>query len=133
MLAAMRSWLVLFGFVLACGPSIPREQLLDDLARAVAAPVSDADQSAQHSRTVQAAVDGDALLGLRRFEVEEKLGRGDDCSRHPRCGELGFSSDDWLYHVGAMGDGYGGPVPMLIVGFDREGVASRVWNLRTHE
>lgn len=127
----MRVWPLLF--VIACGPSVPREQLLDDLVSAVSAPVSDADASARHSRIVQAAVDGDALLGMRRFEVEEKLGRGEVCSRHPRCGELGFSSDDWFYHVGAMGEGYGGPVPQLIVGFDREGTADRVWNLRTHD
>lgn len=121
------------GMFVACGPSIPRAQLLSELADAAAASVSDAEASARHSRIVQAAVDGDALLGLRRFEVEQTLGRGDVCSRHPRCGRLGFETDDWLYHVGAMGEGYGGPVPLLIVGFDRHGVATRVWNLRTHE
>ena len=130
--SAMRFTCLLVALV-ACGPSIPREQLLTDLAQAVAEPVSDAEASARHSRIVQAAVDGDALRGLRRFEVEEKLGRGDVCSRHPRCGELGYEADDWLYHVGAMGDGYGGPVPLLIVGFNREGVVTSVWNLRTHE
>ncbi|MCB9598760.1 MAG: hypothetical protein H6720_00110 [Sandaracinus sp.] len=122
-----------FCFLLACGPSIPKEQLLDDLARAVEAPVADAEGSAQHSRVVQAAVDGDALLGLRRAEVEAEIGRGDECSRHARCDELGFESDDWFYHVGAMGGGYGGQVPLLIVGFDRAGTVIKVWNLRTHE
>ncbi|MBX3248395.1 MAG: hypothetical protein KF901_14545 [Myxococcales bacterium] len=118
--------------VLACGPTIPREQLLDDLAAAVSRPVSTSDQSAEHSRVVEAAVEGDALQRMRRHDVQAKLGRGSDCSRHPRCVELGFAASDWVYHVGAMGEGYGGPVPLLIVGFDREGNVDRVWNLRTH-
>lgn len=94
--------------------------------------VGSPDDAAANSRSVQAAVDGDALMRLHRHEVEERLGRGEPCSRHPRCGENGFSSDDWFYPVGAQAEGYAGAVPLLIVGFDREGVVTRVWNLRMH-
>ncbi|MEM9075198.1 MAG: hypothetical protein AAGE52_42260 [Myxococcota bacterium] len=118
--------------LVACGPTIPRETLVTNLRSAMEAPVNTQEEAAQHSRVVQDAVDGDALQGLRRFEVEEKLGRGDACSRHPRCGELGFDSDDWFYNVGALGEGFPGPVPSLIVGFDRRGVVVRVWNLQLH-
>ena len=117
----------------SCGPSVPKGQLIAQLQEALRTPVDSSEQSASHSRVVEDAVEAAALEGLRRHEVEEKIGRGDDCSRHPRCGELGFESDDWFYNVGPMGEGYGGPVPVLILGFDREGKVVRAWNLRTHE
>ena len=120
--------------LVACGggPQVPPDQLLAELARARETPVSSGEESATHSRLVQDVVDADALQDLRRFEVEEKIGRGEPCSRHPRCGQLGFQADDWFYPIGAMGEGYGGPVPLLIVGFDRHGAVDRVWTLRTH-
>lgn len=123
------------GLASACGgaPSVPPETLVANLGRAMDAPVASAEESAANSRLVEDTVDADALAGMRRFEVEEKLGRGDPCSRHPRCGQLGFESDDLFYAVGGLGEGFGGPVPLLIVGFDREGRVVRVWNLRTHE
>lgn len=119
--------------LLACGPSIPPDQLLGSLRSAIAEPVDTPEQAAERSRVVQDAVDGDALHGLQRHEVEEKIGRGDPCSRHPRCGELGFDADDWFYNVGALGEGFAGPVPVLIVGFDHHGTVVRAWNLRLHE
>ncbi len=126
--------LLLIALVVACGgPSIPRERLLANLRDALDEPVEDAEAADRHSRAVQQVVDADALQGLRRFEVQERLGRGDPCSRHPRCAELGFEPDDWFYGVGALGGGYPGPVPSLIVGFDHHGVVVRVWNLRLHE
>ena len=95
-------------------------------------PVDDADESARFSQRVQEVVESDALQNMSRPEVQELLGRGDPCSRHPRCMDNGFENDDWFYDVGALGEGYPGPVPLLIVGFDREGKVVRVWNLRTH-
>lgn len=116
----------------ACGPSIPPAQTLQSLSAVMNEPVDDADESAEVSQTVQQAVESDALMDMTRLEVEEVIGRGDPCSRHPRCMEDDFDGDDWFYDVGALGEGYPGPVPILIVGFDREGKVVRVWNLRTH-
>ncbi len=119
--------------VAACGPTVPPDQLLNSLRDVMESPVNNGDEAAHTSQVVQDAVDGDALHGLRRHEVEERIGRGDPCSRHPRCGELGFDSDDWFYNVGALGEGFAGPVPVLIVGFDHHGTVVRAWNLRLHE
>ena len=116
----------------ACGPSIPPEQTLRTLQSAMNEPVDDADESARVSQQVQDVVESDALMNMSRVEVEEAIGRGDPCSRHPRCMDNEFDGDDWFYDVGALGEGYPGPVPILIVGFDNEGRVVRVWNLRTH-
>jgi len=126
-------WLLLAALV-AGGPTVPREQLLGSLREAMETPVSSAEDAAHHSRVTMDAVEGDALYGMRRHEVQDVLGRGDPCSRHPQCAEHGFEGDDWFYLVGQMGEsGYGGPVPVLIVGFDHHGQATRVWYQRTHE
>ncbi len=129
---AIASLLLLLPIVLACGPSIPPAQTLASLAEVMNEPVDDADESARNSQRVQAVVENDSLMNLSRPEVEELIGRGDPCSRHPRCMENEFDGDDWFYDVGALGEGYPGPVPILIVGFDREGKVVKVWNLRTH-
>jgi hypothetical protein len=116
----------------ACGPSIPPAETLQSLAAVMNEPVDDADESARFSQKVQSVVENDSLQNMSRQEVEDAIGRGDPCSRHPRCIDNGFDGDDWFYDVGALGEGYPGPVPILIVGFDREGKVVRVWNLRTH-
>jgi hypothetical protein len=119
--------------IAACGgPSLPREEHWSRLGAAINASVASPAQSAEHSRVVQAVVDDGALDDLSRAEVEAHIGRGDDCSRHPRCAELGFEPDDWYYAVGRLGDGASGNLPALIVGFDRTGRVAQVWNLRTH-
>jgi Na+-translocating ferredoxin:NAD+ oxidoreductase RnfG subunit len=119
----------------ACGsmPSVPRQQSLQELRTAIESQVTSPEASAQSSRLVDRIADDDVLQNMRRFEVEEAIGRGDTCSRHPRCAEQDFDSNAWFYSVGEANDGYAGPVPELIVGFSREGRVNRVWNLRTHE
>lgn len=118
----------------ACGglPSVPREQSLQELRVAIESRVTSADLAAQNSRLVERIADEDVLQNIRRFELEEAIGRGDACSRHPRCAEQDFDSNAWFYAVGQADGGYAGPVPELIVGFSREGRVNRVWNLRTH-
>ncbi|MCS6799000.1 MAG: hypothetical protein NZ898_10795 [Myxococcota bacterium] len=113
------------------GPSLAREEHWRRLAEAMRTPVRTRDDSAAASRTVQAAVDDGALDDLSRAEVEARIGRGDPCSRHPRCAELGFEDDDWFYTVGDTSEA-GAQPPLLIVGFDVSGRVRRVWNLRTH-
>ena len=133
----MRTWasvfLLLFGA--SCGglPSVPREESLEELRVAIETPVSSSEVSAQNSRLVERIADEDVIQNMRRSELEEAIGRGDTCSRHPHCGENGFDANAWFYAVGQASDGYAGAVPELIVGFSREGRVDRVWNLRTHE
>ncbi|NCQ61976.1 MAG: hypothetical protein GW913_15065 [Myxococcales bacterium] len=117
---------------LGCGSSIPREQLLANLHQAMQEDVADSAGSASHSRVVEAALDENALDGLRRDEVEERIGRGEPCSRHPRCGEHDFVDNDWFYEVGRPSQGYGSALPLLIVGFDRSGRVDRTWSLHTN-
>lgn len=132
----MKTWApaILLVGVSACGgaPSVPREQSLQELRVAIESPVTSAEASAQSSRLVDQIADDDVLQNMRRSELEEAIGRGDVCSRHPHCGDQGFSANAWFYAVGSASDGYAGPVPELIVGFNREGRVDRVWNLRTH-
>lgn len=118
----------------ACGgAAVNHEQVLADLHQAIQAPVGDEETNLSHSRLVDVALDGAVLDDKHRVEVQELIGRGDPCSRHPRCGALGFNVDDWFYTVGVAADGYPEHLPILIVGFDRQGRVDRTWNLRTHE
>ncbi|MEM9863904.1 MAG: hypothetical protein AAF938_20060, partial [Myxococcota bacterium] len=117
----------------ACG-SAPRPPSLSELRTAIETPIASTDDAAERSRLVDAAAEGQILEGMRRHEVEAAIGRGDPCSRHARCAQLDFQNDDWFYAVGGSGgDSQGGAAPLLIVGFDRSGTVSRVWNLRVHE
>lgn len=116
-----------------CGGAVNSEQVLADLHQAIGAPVGDPDTNAAHSRLVDVALDGSVLDDRHRAEVQELIGRGDPCSRHPRCGAHGFNGDDWFYTVGVAAEGYPEHLPILIVGFDRHGRVDRTWNLRTHE
>ncbi len=127
------AWMVLTALAAAgCGAGVPRNQLLTNLQRAMQGDVADAEASATHSRAVEAALDENALNGLRRDEVQERIGRGEPCSRHPRCAEHDFRDNDWFYEVGRPAQGYGSALPLLILGFNRAGRVERTWSLRIH-
>lgn len=117
------------GTLVGCGAATPREDLLPRLQAAIDAPVSSTDQSHEHSRLVEEVVRTDALMGKTRQEVMRAIGKGEECSLHPRCDEHGFDDSDWFYQVGQLG---GAQPPYLIVGFDREGRVGRTWYLKTH-
>ncbi|MFW5875818.1 MAG: hypothetical protein ACOCXM_03715 [Myxococcota bacterium] len=106
-----------------------RDNLLSDLKGAMARPVDGKERSRAHSSLVEDVVETDLLQGMSRGQVAEAIGRGEPCSRHPRCDELGFEGNDWFYHVGPS---RGARSPILIVGFDRTGHVVRTWNLKTH-
>ncbi len=114
------------------GASQGGSELLPQLRAAMGKPVDSMDQSKAHSRLVEDALESNALSGMNRAEVEAAIGRGDECSRHPRCAEQNFQNDDWYYDVGTLGAG-GAQLPVLIVGFDHTGHVTRTWNLRTDE
>lgn len=106
------------------------ENELAKLRTAMTSPVSTPEQNTQNSALVEQVAEKDLLQGLTRDEVAQQIGRGDACSRHPMCHEQGFEDEDWYYEVGQMGDGYVRARPVLIVGFDRFGKSTRVYNLR---
>ncbi len=109
-----------------------REEALPKLRAAIEKNLSSPEEAAENSRLLEEILDDNVLNEMFRHEVEEAIGRGDPCSRHPRCAENGFESNDWFYHVGQQGEGRTGAVPILIVGFDTSGRVVRTWNLRTH-
>jgi hypothetical protein len=118
-------------FTIGCGggSSQSRDQLLGQLDAAIEEPVPDEETSHRHSRLAMEIVEDGVLERMNRVEVEQAIGRGDPCSRHPRCAENGFADDDWFYTVGQSG---GEQAPLIIVGFDREGRVDRTWYMRTH-
>jgi hypothetical protein len=119
--------------MLGCGGGTTQaRKLFPELKQAIRQPVQSPEDNAEHSRMVQKIAEEDALYGMTRSEVEEAIGRGDPCSRHPKCAEAGFDGDDWYYTVGQMGSAKVMQRPILIVGFDRFGQVDRTWNLRTH-
>ena len=114
------------------GASVNHDESLRRLSDAIQAPVSSPEEAQQNSNLTELVVEEGMLEDMTREEVSERIGRGDDCSRHPRCAENGFEADDWFYTVGQMGEGSAGAMPILIVGFDRFGKVVRTWNLRVH-
>ncbi len=130
---AARALVLLSAIAAACGGAgPPPEQTLAELRAAIEAPVSSNEASQERSRTLQRLLETEVLMDMNRAEVDEAIGRGDPCSRHPRCAEQGFEGDDYFYTVGTEGDGAVGTLPLLIVGFDRTGRVTRLWSFRTH-
>ena len=121
--------------LLGCGgPPVDHTATFARLRAAIETPVTSRDQAHERSRLAESVSEARALEGLFRREVEEAIGRGDPCSRHPRCAAQGFAGDDWYYAVGTVGEAQGsvGPMPVLIVGFDRTGRATRTYSLTVH-
>jgi len=118
----------------ACGggTTVNPTESLARLRTAIDSPVSTNEQGQENSRLVEQSLEENVFDDMMRSEVEEAIGRGDPCSRHPRCAENGFEPDDWFYTVGQMGEGSVGALPIMILGFDRTGRVVRSWNLSTH-
>jgi hypothetical protein len=114
----------------ACGgPQDSGAYLLGNLKDAMERPVETEERSLRHSRLVQDVAEADLLANKTRLEVQEAIGRGEPCSRHPQCQERGFDPNDWFYQVGREGPA---KIPLLIVGFDHTGHVNRTWYLKTH-
>lgn len=111
------------------GASVDRESTFTGLRAAMTRelPPGDADTLEQHNQLVENARDGNVFDGLRRSEVQEKLGRGQECGQRELCTRNGFRPDDWVYEIGQReGVPWG---PTLIVGFDRQGIVDNVYTL----
>jgi hypothetical protein len=109
-------------------------ETLPQLKQALEEPVTTAEQNKQHSTLAQLVSEEGHLEGLTRTEVEAKVGKGDQCSKHPLCAKQGFEDDDWYYEVGTEGSGseasYVRYRPALILGFSRFGKVERTFVLQ---
>lgn len=81
----------------------------------------------RHNEVVTQARDGGIFDGMRRFEVEEKLGRGQECASRALCADHGFGPTAWVYEIGRRDGLPWGPT--IIVGFDRQGIVDNVFTL----
>lgn len=114
----------------ACGgPPPSAHDTLPRLKNALHQPVSTPEQNKANSELAIQVSEYKHLEGLTRLEVEEKVGKGADCSEHPMCKERGFYPDDWYYEVGTEGSTYLRHRPALIVGFNRFGKVERTFVL----
>ncbi len=111
------------------GATVDREQLFASLRTAIQEEIEPGDDATleRHNQLVVEARDQSLFDGMRRFEVEEKLGRGQECGSRALCSDHGFAPTAWTYEVGRRdGVGWG---PTIIVGFDRQGIVDNVYTL----
>lgn len=117
----------------ACGgPSIDRETLFANLREAITEEIPPDDPTIleSHNQLVVDARDNGLFDGMRRFEVEEKLGRGQECGSRALCAEHEFPPTAWVYEVGRRDGLPWGPT--IIIGFDRQGIVDDVYTLTRH-
>jgi hypothetical protein len=127
--------LALFGIpVLACGPRLTEAEAQDQRSRlrnALARPVATREARDDQSRLLAEVADSGVLEGLNEAEIRAAIGKGQAC-RSPLCEQNGFGAGDFYYEVGVMEGDEVKQLPVLIVGFDPRGRATRVWTLTTH-
>lgn len=117
--------------LLACASGPSAQETLPRLKTAIGSEVSSPEQNEEHSALAERVSEGRLLHGLTRAEVDERVGSGDPCSRHPICAERGFESDDRYYEIGQPGATYNVRYrPALIVGYNRFGKVERTFVLR---
>ncbi|QQR90518.1 MAG: hypothetical protein IPJ88_01875 [Myxococcales bacterium] len=126
---SQRFWMFCLLFVMlpACqknGPGASDELIAKLRANMDKAPESEA-QVEDLNSLAKEIVEKDAFGDMRRFEVQGKIGKGEPCSRHPDCMQRGFDADDWVYTIGQQPESGVYFLPMLFIGFDREGHHSR--------
>lgn len=94
-------------------------------------PIRTRSERDENSRLLADVVGKEALHGLDRDQVRAALGPGEAC-RDKLCEEHGFVEDDYYYEIGHAEGDQVKQLPVLIVGFDPQGRAIRVWTLTTH-
>lgn len=111
------------------GASVDREATFTRLRAAMTEelPQGDTTTLEDHNQLVEDVRDGNVFDGMRRFEVEEALGRGTECGPRPICSEHGFQPTDWIYEVGRRDGVPWGPT--MVIGFDRQGIVEHVYTL----
>jgi hypothetical protein len=108
-----------------------RSDLRQQLRNAMQEPVTSLEDRERHSRLLADIVGKDALQGMNEPDVRAAFGRGDSCTL-PVCAQHGFTADDWVYTIGHNEDPKIKQLPLLIIGFDPQRRATRIWTLTTH-
>jgi hypothetical protein len=133
MAARLRALALIF-VVYACAAGPSAQETLPKLKLAISSDVSSAAQNAENSALAEQVSQGKHLHGLTRVEVDERIGAGEPCARHPICAERGFDAEDRYYEIGrAAGEGYVRYRPALILGFSRFGKVERTFLLRAQD
>lgn len=99
----------------------PSEDLLMRLRRIQSVIITSEAQDGEHWRLAERVVNEQLLVGLRKEEIERKLGPGAACDITWPCGE-GLRSEDWYYEIGRLPRTFTGGVPVLFVDFDETGI-----------
>lgn len=104
----------------------PGGDLLGRLREALGVTITNDAQDSANWRLAQEVASQRRLVGLRREEIERRIGAGTACGSPWPCGE-GYGSEDWYYEVGRLPANMVGGTPVLLVDFDAAGtcVASR--------
>ncbi len=109
-------------FVSGCPTTMNRQETLPRLRTAIDGEVTGAADLEDHNQLVENIVQSGVLEGMFESEVEQALGRGQDCGVRDICAAHHFRASDWTYEVGhAPGDPSLPAGPTLVVGFDRTG------------
>ena len=107
--------------LVGCTPD--HTQTLRDVRAAMEEPIATEDVRRRHEALVQRAVEDGAFERLTRPELAQQLGQGTRCAVDPICAQQGFEQEDMYYEIGSRGEG--GRPPIVLVGFDTEGVSVR--------
>jgi hypothetical protein len=125
----------MLGLVLgACGASLSPAEAMQQRQRLRAAmqqPVSTREQRDDQSRLLADVVNKGALQKMSMEDVRAAFGPGQAC-RIDLCSQHGFTENDWYYEIGVIEGDQVKQLPVLIVGFDPQGRAARIWTLTTH-
>ncbi|MGE0788720.1 MAG: hypothetical protein AB7S26_23815 [Sandaracinaceae bacterium] len=114
----------------ACGgASVDRDTTLARLRNALSEEIAQGDTATleDHNQLVEQVRDHGLLDGLRRSEVEQYLGRGQECGTRPICSEHGFDGNAWIYEVGRRDGLPWGPT--IVVGFGQQGFVEDIYTL----
>ena len=118
----------------ACGASLTPVQAMQERERLRAAmrePVSTRQKRDDQSRLLADVVNKGALQKMDMEDVRAAFGPGQPC-RIELCSQHGFGEGDWYYEIGVIEGDKVKQLPVLIVGFDPQGRAARIWTLTTH-
>jgi hypothetical protein len=129
----MRTFISLTAVVLAlalsgCPRTMDRPSTLTRLRAAIDEEVAGPVVLEDHNQLVEDIVQTAVLEGMYESEIQEAIGRGDDCGVREMCRDHGFRPSDWTYEVGRQpGDPALPAGPTLIIGFDHQGHVVRTY------
>ncbi|HEX7479169.1 MAG TPA: hypothetical protein VF331_15290 [Polyangiales bacterium] len=126
---------MLVGVLCACAAhssDVKPETWRARLRAAMQQPVDSREGRDELSRLLVDAVENAEIERLTLAEVRAAFGAGIACEDSALCKQHGFAADDWYYPIGNAKDPHIKQLPTLIIGWDPQGRAARVYALRTH-